>query len=104
LSGDQIPLVARVLQVADIYDALTSPRPYKPAVSSETAIEIIKDETARGWRDPEIIDVFLQVHQDVVSKMLVLPEDEVAGKSAASASLDNLRAQLRMDYLPYPAA
>src|SRR5205807_7897679 len=37
LRGDQIPLLARILQTADIYDALTSPRPYKSAFSEENA-------------------------------------------------------------------
>src|SRR5579872_3464177 len=51
LSGRQIPLLARVLQLADIYDALTSPRPYKPAFTPAEAIRILEEETERGWRD-----------------------------------------------------
>jgi putative two-component system response regulator len=62
LRGEQIPLLARVLQVADIYDALTNARPYKPVFSCEDALNILKHETERGWRDPQIVDTFLRLH------------------------------------------
>ena len=48
LRGTEIPLLARVLQVVDIYDALTHPRPYKQAYSSARALEILREESARG--------------------------------------------------------
>ena len=69
LRGNQIPLLARVLQIADIYDALTNPRPYKPAYEAKRAISIIEEETARGWRDPEIVDIFLNLHSTVIIKI-----------------------------------
>lgn len=61
LAGEGIPLLARVLQLADIYDALTTARPYKPALSGEEAVEIIEEETRRGWRDPELVLVFREL-------------------------------------------
>ncbi len=66
LRGEEIPLLARVLQVADIYDALTNPRPYKEAFSAEKALEILRLETDRGWRDPLIVKAFLRVHEGVI--------------------------------------
>jgi HD-GYP domain-containing protein (c-di-GMP phosphodiesterase class II) len=69
LRGDQIPLLARVLQVADIYDALTSPRPYKPACAPGEALRIIEKEADRGWRDAEIVALFLKLHESVISKI-----------------------------------
>jgi cyclic di-GMP phosphodiesterase len=69
LRGEQIPLLARVLQVADIYDALTSPRPYKPAYTPDRALEIIAQETDRGWRDPQIVSLFFRLHKDVLSRL-----------------------------------
>jgi putative two-component system response regulator len=69
LSGEQIPLLARIMQVADIYDALISPRPYKPAYAPEQALAIMKEETAKGWRDPKIMEVFVRLHKDVISKI-----------------------------------
>ncbi len=63
LRGEKIPLLARVLQVADIYDALTTARPYKPALSHQEAVEIMLDEARRGWRDPELVSLFAEVAQ-----------------------------------------
>ncbi len=58
LKGDAIPFLAQVFQVIDIYDALTSERPYKLAMSAEAALQIIAEETAKGWRNPELIGQF----------------------------------------------
>jgi len=63
LRGDEIPLLARILQVADIYDALTTARPYKPAFSHEHAVEIMHEEARRGWRDPELVPLFAEIAQ-----------------------------------------
>jgi putative two-component system response regulator len=59
LRRDEIPLLARVLQICDIYDALTSVRCYKPALSHDQAIEVLRAETRRGWRDPDLVDLFI---------------------------------------------
>ncbi len=61
LKGEEIPLLARILQVADIYDALTTERPYKPAMSHQQAIDILEEESRRGWRDPDLVSLFGQV-------------------------------------------
>ena len=62
LAGDRIPYLARILQIVDIYDALTTARPYKPALSHAEAMGILQEEVKRGWRDPEMVqqlqDVF----------------------------------------------
>jgi putative two-component system response regulator len=69
LRGEQIPVLARVLQVADIYDALTNQRPYKPAYPANVALNMLREETARGWRDPEIVKLFFSLHDGVISKV-----------------------------------
>ncbi len=58
LRRHEIPLLARILQLSDIIDALTSARPYKRAFTTAEALEIMRSETARGWRDPELMDAF----------------------------------------------
>ncbi len=63
LAGDQIPRLAQVFQINDIYDALTSERPYKPAYSPEQALEILEEETRRGWRNPELVGQFREFIQ-----------------------------------------
>jgi putative nucleotidyltransferase with HDIG domain len=60
LSGKQICLGARILAVADVYDALTSERPYRAAMTQEQAIDIIQKETGRHF-DPDVVKAFLQV-------------------------------------------
>lgn len=60
LKGEEIPLLARILQMADIYDALTTARPYKPALSREESEQIFEDEVKRGWRDPELVALFFE--------------------------------------------
>lgn len=61
LAGKNVPLLARVFQIADIYDALTHERPYKPAMSREQVISILEEEAAKGWRDPELSAVFIEI-------------------------------------------
>lgn len=58
LKGEQIPLLARILQTVDIYDALTTERPYKRAFSPDEALVIMREETKKGWRDPFLVEVF----------------------------------------------
>jgi putative two-component system response regulator len=61
LRGDAIPVTARILQVVDVYDALTTERPYKPAFSMTDALETMKQEVAKGWWDPQIFSEFEQL-------------------------------------------
>jgi len=56
LKGEQIPLTARVLTTVDIYDALTTERPYRKALSSEEAFTTLREEVARGWWDPDLVN------------------------------------------------
>jgi cyclic di-GMP phosphodiesterase len=58
LKGDQIPLTARILQVTDIYDALTTDRPYRKALSPEKAFAIMREEVKRGWWDGSVLNQF----------------------------------------------
>ncbi len=58
LVGEEIPFLAQVFQLIDIYDALTSDRPYKKAFSAEEALRIMSEEMQRGWRSPELFEQF----------------------------------------------
>ena len=60
LKGDNIPLIARIISVADAYDALTNDRVYRKGISKESAIEEIKKNTGSHF-DPEIVDKFLEL-------------------------------------------
>src|ERR1700720_3978363 len=58
LKGEQIPLTARVLQIVDVYDALSTERPYKRALSNEEALGMMRKEIKKGWWDPKVFDAF----------------------------------------------
>lgn len=90
LRGEQIPLLARLLQIADIYDALTSPRPYKPVYPAKQALRILDEETVRGWRDPQIVTLFFRLHRQVICR--IVDSSERAGNSleAMRSALDGL--------------
>lgn len=61
LSGNEIPLQARILCIADIFDALSSPdRPYKKAIPIERALEILRDEACNGKIDPDLVELFIK--------------------------------------------
>ncbi len=61
LEGDAIPLTARVLSVVDVFDALTTERPYKAACSQEEALEEMTGEIEKGWWDPMVFAAFREL-------------------------------------------
>jgi len=64
LSGEEIPLVARIVAVADVFDALMSERPYKQAWPMEKALQLLRDESGRHF-DPQCVDAFFSRIEDV---------------------------------------
>lgn len=60
LSGEQIPLSARIVAVADVYDALSSPRVYKPPFPHEKCLAIVREEAGKQF-DPDMVEAFLRV-------------------------------------------
>jgi putative two-component system response regulator len=63
LAGDAIPIPARLMAVADVYDALISKRVYKPAMSHAEAARFIEEGRARHF-DPDVVDAFLAIQAD----------------------------------------
>lgn len=59
LSGDEVPLSAQIMGVVDVYDALTSDRVYRAAMSHDKAAEVLRDEAARGFHQSELVETFL---------------------------------------------
>lgn len=62
LAGEEIPLSARIMAVADVYDALISKRPYKPEYSHDQTVEMIKAEAGQHF-DPQIVETFLEIEE-----------------------------------------
>src|SRR3989475_11256843 len=76
LKGEEIPITARVLQIVDVYDALTTQRPYKLALSRAGALEIMEEEVKKDWWDPHIFGEFKQ--------LVTSPAWETLARSAAA--------------------
>ncbi len=61
LRGEEIPKLARILQVVDVYDALRTTRPYKPALSYAEALETMTQEARAGLWDPQLVDALFSM-------------------------------------------
>ena len=66
VEGEEIPLAARVFAVIDVWDALTSDRPYRAGWDNEKAITYIREQSGKHF-DPEVVDVFL----DTLDELLI---------------------------------
>ncbi len=63
LRAEEIPIEARIVAVADAYDAMTSPRPYRPPLSKRQVIEILRRESGKQW-DPEVVREFIHMLEE----------------------------------------
>ena len=77
LQGNAIPLGARILSVVDCYDALTSKRPYRPAMETHEALALVQDRRGTMY-DPEIVDAFVRIRRQRVCTEVPLPEAQQA--------------------------
>ncbi|MFZ0641034.1 MAG: HD domain-containing phosphohydrolase [Candidatus Acidiferrales bacterium] len=82
LSGGAIPLLARVLQIADVYDALTTNRPYREALTQQEAWEILQEEVNRGWWDGNVVREFRYM---ITTEGTSRPAHRDNGSAAANA-------------------
>lgn len=78
LSGTEIPLEARIMAVADVFDALVSKRVYKEAVAEEEAYDILRKDSGSHF-DPAIVDIFFEIRESVHSYI----EESLKSKSSA---------------------
>lgn len=62
LAGDAVPLLAQIMGVVDVFDALTTPRPYKDALSIEQAHQMLLEEADRGWRRRDLVETFITLN------------------------------------------
>lgn len=62
LRGSRVPLLAQIISVVDVYDALTTARPYKAALTPEIALAELEAEARRGWRDPQLVAEFAALY------------------------------------------
>ena len=75
LAGEDIPIEGRIVAIADVFDALSSKRPYKPAFPLEKCIEILSENRGTHF-DPELLDAFLSRRDDIVLIQIEHSDDE----------------------------
>ena len=80
LAGEAIPLGARIVAIVDVWDALSTARPYKPAYSQAEVLRILEKDRGTHF-DPRLVDLFLQVLEEEGDEMLAL----IAQASEAAA-------------------
>jgi len=61
LRGDEIPLLAQIMGVVDVFDALSTTRPYRPALTREAACAALREEVAEGWRRGDLVEAFIDL-------------------------------------------
>jgi putative two-component system response regulator len=61
LAGDRIPLLAQIVGVVDAYDAMTTSRPYRDALTPESAYEELRRDVVRGWRRADLVESFISL-------------------------------------------
>lgn len=87
LKGEEIPHLGRLCAVADVFDALTTKRPYKEAFSNEAAFDIIKK--GRGTHfDPEVVDIFFEKIEEIINIQNTFQDGNV---ETESLDFDRLR-------------
>ena len=76
LRNAEVPLLAQIIGIVDVFDALTTERPYRSARPAEEAFQVLTDESSKGWRDRVLVDAFV----DLVT---ATPESQEASGSPA---------------------
>ena len=61
LRGAAVPLLAQIIGIVDVYDALTTERPYRAARPAAEAFQVLSEEADKGWRDRALVDAFVSV-------------------------------------------
>ena len=61
LAGDEIPLLARIVSVVDVFDALTSDRPYRKALTADATYRMMREEADGGWWDRALVETFIDL-------------------------------------------
>jgi HD-GYP domain-containing protein (c-di-GMP phosphodiesterase class II) len=90
LRGDNVPLEARIVHVVDAYDAMTTNRPYRPALSHDQAVSIIRTHSGTQF-DPAVVEVFLRLVQ---SSSAILESPAISGGGSSTAELQSLARSL----------
>jgi putative two-component system response regulator len=87
LKHDQIPLLARILQLADVFDALTTRRPYKEALTTAEALQVMEYESEQGWYEPDMMALFMDIDHEALRQA-------VEAHSSTTKDLESMKRSL----------
>jgi putative two-component system response regulator len=87
LKGNQIPLLARIVSVVDVFDALTTDRPYRAALTPEAAYKIMRSDADGGWADRELVESFIALNSSRDLQSASSHERETSLPAARSGGL-----------------
>ena len=87
LAGDRIPLLAQIVSIVDVFDALTTDRPYRHALPVATAYQMMRDNARAGWCRDELLTAFIDLHQARQSPIELRVESIARIASAAIVSV-----------------
>ncbi len=91
LKGEDIPLAGRIVAIADVFDALSSERPYKPAWPLEQTLAYLRDQRGQYF-DPHLVDLFLDRLPEVLRvQSLYTPDPPIAKPNAAPTVVETIR-------------
>jgi HD-GYP domain-containing protein (c-di-GMP phosphodiesterase class II) len=87
LAGDDIPLAARLIAVADAFDAMTCERPYRQAKTHDEALAVLREEM-RGQFDPGLVEIFCELAQSGALDSVAAAGNLTSGDFQPVGSLD----------------
>lgn len=86
LRHDEIPVLAQIMAVVDVFDAITTVRPYKPSFPARRAYEELTRECERGWRDRHLVDVLIAL--DRSGQLMATSRVQAAAKARCAVMLE----------------
>jgi HD-GYP domain-containing protein (c-di-GMP phosphodiesterase class II) len=93
--GGAIPLLVRILSVADVYDSLSSARPYRGAIPHPQCVEILQRDATGGGLDPELVNAFCKTITpntvSVIHRATKIPDSFLDRQSASTSVILKLR-------------
>jgi putative two-component system response regulator len=90
LSGDRIPLLAQIMSIVDAYDAMTTERPYKPAMTPDHARQELREDAAKGWKSATLVEDFVSITLRPRSEPLIVASSG-SGQAGSARAFDRWR-------------
>ncbi len=103
LKGEDIPIGGRIMAISDVFDALTSNRPYRPAMSLDGAIAVLRDGSGKQF-DPRLVELFSQILPEVSARVAEMEAREAALRSGEPGETQKLDSNWALSQIGQSAA